>query len=68
MLSNGGLSDVETGKQFPVRMVESGPAGGAILAGKISKECKLDKVVSFDMGGDEHCEAYVEDLSKPYSW
>ena len=51
MLSNGGLSDVETGKQFPVRMVESGPAGGAILAGKISKECKLDKVVSFDMGG-----------------
>ena len=51
MLSNGGLSDVETGKKFPVRMVESGPAGGAILAGKISKECKLDKVVSFDMGG-----------------
>ena len=51
MLSNGGLCDMETAAKFPVRMIESGPAGGAILASKIARECSLDKIVSFDMGG-----------------
>src|SRR3546814_14663876 len=35
----------------PIRLVESGPAGGAILASHIAAECGLDEVVSFDMGG-----------------
>ncbi len=51
MLSGGGLTTLETATRFPVRMVESGPAGGAILAGFIARECGLDEVLSFDMGG-----------------
>jgi N-methylhydantoinase A len=50
-LSNGGITDLETAGRFPVRLVESGPAGGAILASTIAQQCGLDSVVSFDMGG-----------------
>ncbi len=51
MTSGGGLTTVETARQHPIRLVESGPAGGAILAGHIAMECGLDKVLSYDMGG-----------------
>ena len=51
MLSGGGLTTVETAIRFPVRLVESGPAGGAIFASHIARQCGLDKVLSFDMGG-----------------
>ncbi len=37
MLSNGGLSDLETAIKYPIRIVESGPAGGAVLASKIAR-------------------------------
>ena len=51
MSSGGGLTTVETAIRFPVRLVESGPAGGAIFASHIANLCNLDKVISFDMGG-----------------
>ena len=51
MLSGGGLTTLETAVRFPVRLVESGPAGGAIFASHIARQCNLDKVISFDMGG-----------------
>jgi N-methylhydantoinase A len=51
MLSGGGLTAVETAIRFPVRLVESGPAGGAIFASEIARQCRLDKVLSYDMGG-----------------
>jgi N-methylhydantoinase A len=51
MLSGGGLTAVETAIRFPVRLVESGPAGGAIFAAEVARQCKLDKVLSYDMGG-----------------
>src|SRR5207302_11369689 len=51
MLSGGGLTTVETAIRFPVRLVESGPAGGAIFATHIAPQCGLDKVLSYDMGG-----------------
>jgi N-methylhydantoinase A len=51
MMSGGGLTTLETAARFPIRLVESGPAGGAILASEIAAECKLPDVVSFDMGG-----------------
>ena len=51
MTSGGGLARPETGRRFPIRLVESGPAGGAILAAHISRQCGLDRVLSFDMGG-----------------
>ncbi len=51
MTSGGGLTTFETAARFPIRLVESGPAGGAILAAQIAAELNLDKVLSFDMGG-----------------
>ena len=51
MTSGGGLTALETARRFPIRLVESGPAGGAILASQIAAELGLDKVISFDMGG-----------------
>lgn len=51
MLSSGGLTTIETASQFPVRLVESGPAGGAIFSSHIARQCGYEKVLSFDMGG-----------------
>jgi N-methylhydantoinase A len=51
MTSGGGVIGLEAARRFPIRLVESGPAGGAILASRIALECGLDHVLSFDMGG-----------------
>ncbi len=51
-LSSGGLTELETARQFPIRLVESGPAGGAIFACHLAKECAIDRLLSFDMGGE----------------
>ncbi|MEP1122309.1 MAG: hydantoinase/oxoprolinase family protein [Ilumatobacter sp.] len=49
--SGGGLMSVESAAEFPVRLVESGPAGGAIFAADIAARYGRDRVLSFDMGG-----------------
>ena len=49
--SGGGLISVETAAEFPVRLVESGPAGGAIFAADVAQRFGLETVVSYDMGG-----------------
>jgi len=49
--SGGGLVSVQTAAEFPVRLVESGPAGGAIFAADLARRFGLEKVVSYDMGG-----------------
>src|SRR6516162_10105404 len=49
--SGGGLTTLDTARRFPIRLVESGPAGGAILAASLARQYALDKVLSFDMGG-----------------
>jgi N-methylhydantoinase A len=49
--SAGGLTTVEIARRFPIRLVESGPAGGAILATHIAQQRGHDHIVSFDMGG-----------------
>ena len=51
ILSGGGLTTVETARRFPVRLVESGPAGGALFASHIARQLELPRVLSFDMGG-----------------
>ncbi|MBT5191661.1 MAG: hydantoinase/oxoprolinase family protein, partial [Rhodospirillaceae bacterium] len=51
MMSSGGVTTVETAVRLPIRLVESGPAGGAILARDIAGKNDLDKILSFDMGG-----------------
>lgn len=51
MMSSGGICTVETARRFPVRLVESGPAGGAILARHVAARGGYDRAISFDMGG-----------------
>lgn len=51
MHSGGGIISLESASEFPVRLVESGPAGGAIFAADIAARFGLDKALSFDMGG-----------------
>ncbi|MEM7241588.1 MAG: hydantoinase/oxoprolinase family protein [Pseudomonadota bacterium] len=51
MHSGGGIISLEMAAEFPVRLVESGPAGGAVFAADIAARHGLDKVLSFDMGG-----------------
>ena len=51
MHSGGGVISIESAAEFPVRLVESGPAGGAVFAANIASRYGLDKVLSFDMGG-----------------
>ncbi len=52
MLSGGGLTTVETACRFPIRLVESGPAGGAIFAAAYrARSAGWISVLSFDMGG-----------------
>ncbi len=51
MTSGGGLTTVATASNFPIRLVESGPAGGAILAASHARRLGLAKVLAFDMGG-----------------
>jgi N-methylhydantoinase A len=49
--SGGGLMSLKSAAEYPVRLLESGPAGGAIYASHIAKRYGLNKVISYDMGG-----------------
>lgn len=51
MTSGGGLTTIDVAARLPIRLVESGPAGGAILAAHIAGLTGEDKLLSFDMGG-----------------
>ncbi len=51
MTAGGGMTTIETASRLPIRLVESGPAGGAILAAQVAASCAADQVLSFDMGG-----------------
>ena len=64
MLSGGGVTDVETAIRFPIRLVESGPVGGAVFSSHVAAECGLSQVLSFDMGGTTAKICVIND-SKP---
>ena len=51
MTSAGGMTTLEAAKRYPIRLLESGPSGGAILAAEVARYNGLDQVMSFDMGG-----------------
>jgi N-methylhydantoinase A len=63
MLSGGGLTTIETACRFPIRLVESGPAGGAIFSAHVARQCGLDGVLSFDMGGTTAKICLIDDFS-----
>ena len=59
--SGGGLMSVDSAVRFPVRLIESGPAGGAIFAADIAARHGLDSVLSYDMGGTTAKICLIED-------
>src|SRR5699024_9505529 len=61
--SGGGLISVDTAADFPVRLLESGPAGGAIYAADVAARYQLDRALSFDMGGTTAKICLVEDYT-----
>lgn len=60
--SGGGLISVESAAEFPVRLVESGPAGGAIFAADVAARYGRDRVLSFDMGGTTAKISLIDDF------
>ena len=61
MTSGGGLTSVAAARRYPIRLVESGPAGGAILAARMATELGLSRVLSLDMGGTTAKVALIDD-------
>ena len=61
--SGGGLMSSTAAASFPVRLIESGPAGGAIFAAHLARTHRRDRIVSYDMGGTTAKIALIEDFS-----
>jgi len=61
MLSSGGVVGAEVAGRFPVRMIESGPAAGALVASYLSEEHGIDELMSFDMGGTTAKACLIQD-------
>ena len=51
MLSGGGITTVESARAFPIQLIESGPAAGAMAASYYSRLTDTENFISFDMGG-----------------
>ncbi|MCF3935788.1 hydantoinase/oxoprolinase family protein [Acuticoccus sp. M5D2P5] len=49
--SGGGLMSPETARQHPVRLLESGPAAGVLMAARLGEAHRIDNLLSFDLGG-----------------
>ena len=60
MQSSGGINSVAFAREFPVQVIESGPAAGTLGAAHFARLAKLDKVLAFDMGGTTAKLALVE--------
>lgn len=62
IMSSGGITTIETARRFPIRLVESGPAGGAILAQILAAENGIDRALAFDMGGTTAKITLIDDM------
>ncbi len=51
MLSEGGITTLDAARSFPVRLIESGPAAGAMAAAYYGEILGHRDLLSFDMGG-----------------
>lgn len=61
MLSGGGLTTLEQAMRFPIRLVESGPAGGVALAAHVAREVGSTKTLSLDIGGTTAKICFIRD-------
>jgi N-methylhydantoinase A len=61
MTSSGGTVTTGDGAPLPVRLLESGPAAGALMSAHHGRNLELDSVLAFDMGGTTAKGALVRD-------
>ena len=61
MHSAGGLVAPAAARKFPIRLLESGPAGGGLATALFGKLAGQNSVISFDMGGTTAKACLVED-------
>lgn len=61
MLSNGGVASPKTARQFPIRLIESGPVAGAKVAQHYRNLCGLEDVLAYDMGGTTAKACLIQD-------
>ncbi|MBI4551374.1 MAG: hydantoinase/oxoprolinase family protein [Candidatus Latescibacteria bacterium] len=61
MLSSGGICSVETAQRYPIRLVESGPAAGALAAAEFGRHLGESHLLAFDMGGTTAKAALIKD-------
>jgi N-methylhydantoinase A len=61
MLSSGGIATRDTSARFPVRLLESGPAAGALAAAQAGILSGHRDLLSFDMGGTTAKLCVIED-------
>ena len=67
MMSSGGITTLATAMEQPIRLVESGPAGGVILAQHVAAESGCNRVLSFDMGGTTAKLTLIDHLQPQHS-
>jgi len=61
MASSGGVVPLEAARHIPIRLVESGPAGGAVLGATTAAAIGARNVLAFDMGGTTAKVCFIED-------
>ncbi len=61
MHSAGGLVSLEAARAFPIRLLESGPAGGALATAWFGRNAGKDDLIAFDMGGTTAKACLIED-------
>ena len=67
MTSGGALTTLAIGAAEPVRLVESGPAGGAMLSRTVAQQCGVTRALSFDMGGTTAKICFIDDYEPQLS-
>jgi N-methylhydantoinase A len=65
MLSNGGIGSARTAAEYPVRLIESGPVAGAVMAQQLARLMSLDEVIAYDMGGTTAKACLIRNASLP---
>ena len=61
MLSSGGITSIETAKNFPVRIIESGPTAAVIASQYYGKMFNIADMFCFDMGGTTAKSCLIQD-------
>lgn len=61
MLSSGGITTADIATEYPIRLLESGPAGGALFTAYLGRLTGRSRLISFDMGGTTAKMTYISD-------